>query len=141
MKTTESSVYFDRKKVVPDDPKLKKVLGVVYPAYKEILLSIDTYPQTWKFYGPGHGWQLKVTRKGKALFYLTPLVKSFRLALAVRESEKEILLNSKLPAKTKKELMTAKKFSEGYPLRFLVGKQSEMRAVHMVVAALKDLRS
>jgi len=89
---TTSEVCFNLKEAVPDERKLKKALGGVYPAYQEILTFIDAYPREWKFYGPKFGWQLKVTQKGKALFYLTPQEGSFRLGFAVREKEKEVLL-------------------------------------------------
>ncbi|MCX6144984.1 MAG: DUF3788 family protein [Ignavibacteriales bacterium] len=138
MTTTE--VLFDRKEDVPDEPKLKKALGDVYPVYKELLALTETYQREWKFYGPKIGWQFKVTHKGKALFYLTPQDGSFRLGLAVRDKEKEVLLKSKLPAKAKEELVAAKRYPEGWPLHLHVNKQSDMKAVRLVVDTLKALR-
>ena len=134
-------VLFDRKETVPDDLKLKKTFGTVYPAFKEILTLIEVYEREWRFYGPRIGWQFKVTHKKKALFWLTPQEGSFRLGFAVRDNEKEILLNSKLPAKIKEELATAKRYPEGYPLRMQVKKHSDMRVVRLVVDTLKALRS
>ena len=137
---TTSEVHFDRKDAVPDDLALKKALGAVHPAYKEILTLIESYAQEWKFYGARLGWQLKVSQKGKALFYLIPLDKSFRLGFAVREKEKEVLLKLKLPAKVKEELAEAKRYPEGYPLKLLVKKESDMSGVRLVVNTLKALR-
>jgi hypothetical protein len=136
-----SEFSFNHKEQVPDDPKLKKAFGAIYPAYKELLMLIETYQQVWKFYGPRIGWQFKVAHKGKALFYLTPEEGSFRLGFAVRDKEREILLNSKLPAKVKEELVAAKRYPEGWPLRLHVGKQGDMKAVRLVVDTLKTLRS
>ncbi len=137
---TTSEVYFDRKEAVPDDLRLKRAFGAIHPAYKEILKLIEAYSREWKFYGPKIGWQLKVTQKGKALFYLTPQDGSFRLGFAVRDKEKEVLLNSKLSAKAKEELAGAKRYLEGYPLRLKVKKESDMREVRLVVDTLKALR-
>lgn len=135
-----SKVYFDRKEIVPDDQRLKIAFGLVYPAYKEIVTLIETYPREWKFYGPKYGWQLKVSHKGKALVYLTPVEGSFRLGFALRDNEKEALLNSKLPAKAKEELRAAKRYPEGYPLRLQVRKENDVKVIRLVVDTLRELR-
>jgi hypothetical protein len=132
---------FDRKEVIPDDGKLKRVFGEIYPAYREILTLTEAFPREWKYYGAKHGWVLKVMLKGKALFYLVPLEKSFRMGLALREKEKESLLKSKLPARLKEELKGAKKYPEGYPLRLSVARESDMKVVRMVLNALISSRS
>ena len=135
-----SKVSFDRKESVPDESTLKEALGAVYPAYTELVTLIGTYQREWKFYGAKIGWQFKVTHKGKALFYMTPQKSSFRLAFAVCDKEKEALLDSNLPAKTKEELATAKKSPEGFPLRLQVNKKSDMKCVRLVIESLKALR-
>jgi hypothetical protein len=137
---TTSEVLFNRKETVPDDLKLKESFGAVYTMYKELLALIETYQRVWKFYGPRIGWQFKVTHKGKALFWMTPQQGSFRLGFAVRDKEKEVLLNSKLPTKAKEELVAAKRYPEGWPLRLHVSKQGDMKAVRLVVDTLKALR-
>ncbi len=138
---TAIQIYFSSKELVPDDPKLKKALRAVYPVYKDILASIEAYPREWKFYGAKYGWQLKATHKGKALLYLIPQEGAFRLGFAVRDIEKEALLNSKLPAKLKGELAVAKRYPEGWPLHLDVKKASDMKAVSIVVDTLKSLRT
>ena len=136
-----NEVHFDRKEVVPDDLKLKKALGDTYLAYREILALVETFQAEWKFYGAKIGWQLKISRKGKVLFYLTPQDGSFRLGFAVREKEREMLLNSKLPVNTKELLAAAKKYPEGYPLRLQIKKEGDMKVVCLVVEVLKALRT
>jgi hypothetical protein len=133
--------YFDQKEVTPDEPKLKKALGELYSAYKEVLELTEAYDHQWKYYGKKHGWQLKVTHKGKALLYLTPLEKSFRVGFGVRENERDRLLNSSLPPKTKEQLATAKKYPEGYPLRLEIKSKSDMRMARVVLEILKELRT
>jgi hypothetical protein len=139
-KMTNRDVCFDRKEVVPDDRTLEKALEGAYPAYKEILTLIEGFLREWKFYGAKHGWQLKVSKKGKALFYLTPQGGIFKVGFAVREKEKELLLNSKLSAKAKAELAHTKKYPEGYPLMLHVKEARDMRSVRLVVETLKSLR-
>jgi hypothetical protein len=133
--------YFDQKQVIPDESKLKKALGELYSAYKQVLELTEAFDQEWKYYGKKHGWQLKVAHKGKALLYLIPQEKSFRIGLAVREKEKERLLNSSLPPKTKEELATAKKCPEGDPRRLEIKSKADMRTVRAVIEVLKESRS
>jgi hypothetical protein len=141
MEERMNRVPFDRKEAKPDNAKLKEVLGELFSAYQDIVRLTGTYRHEWKFYGTKYGWQLKATQKGKTLFYLVPLEKSFRVGLAVREKEKEILLNSKLPSQLKEELTLAKKSPEGYPLRLLVRRKSEMTVVCLVIDRLMSLRA
>jgi hypothetical protein len=136
-----NTAYFGQKEVIPAESKLKKAFGGLYSAYKEVLELTDAYDHEWKYYGKKYGWQLKVTRKGKALLYLIPQEKSFRIGLAVRENERERLLNSSLPPKTKEELATAKKYPEGYPLRLEIKSKADMRTVRVLIEVLKESRS
>jgi hypothetical protein len=133
--------YFDQKEAVPTESDLKKALGELFSAYKEVLELTEAYDHEWKFYGKKHGWQLKVVRKGKALLYLIPQEKSFRIGCAVRENEKERLLNSSLPPKTKEELVTAKKYPEGYPLRLEIKSKTDMQEVRVVIEVLKEFQA
>jgi hypothetical protein len=136
-----NTAYFDQKEVTPDESKLKKALGELYSAYKEVLELTEAYDHEWKYYGKKYGWQLKVTREGKALLYLTPLEKSFRIGFGVRENERERLVNSSLPPKTKEDLATAKKYPEGYPLRLEIKSKTDMKIVRVTLEVLKELRS
>jgi hypothetical protein len=140
MEERMNHVPFDRKESKPDDARLKEVLGGLFSAYQNIVRLTADYRHEWKFYDTKYGWQLKATLKGKALFYLVPLEKSFRMGCAVREKEKEILLNSTLPSQMKEELTLAKKSPEGYPLRLLVRRKSEMKVVRLVIDTLMSLR-
>lgn len=136
-----SKVGFEPNEDVPDELKLKKVLGAMYTAYTDILAATEACSHEWKYYGKKYGWQLKATHRGKALFYLTPLGKSLRVGFALREGEKEEVLNSKLPAKSKDELISSKRYPEGYPLRLTVSKKNDLKAVLLVLTILKSSRS
>jgi hypothetical protein len=133
--------YSAQKEVSPDESTLKKALAELYSGYKEILELTEDFDHEWKYYGKKIGWQLKVVGKGKALLYLIPQEKSFRIGFGVRENEKDRLLNSSLPSKTKEKLATAKKYPEGYPLRLEITSKSDMRTVRVVLEVLKESRS
>jgi hypothetical protein len=137
---TTSDAFFVDKENPPAESDLKRALGSLHAAYKQIIVQAESYLQEWKFYGAKYGWQLKVSRKGKALFYLIPREGSFVLACAVREIEKAALLKAKLPAGTQKELASSTKVSEGYPLRLHLSKPADARTALIVIDTLKTLR-
>ena len=141
MREEMNEPYFGQKEVVPDEPKIRKALGDLYPAYRELVDLTGPFSHEWKYYGKNYGWQLKVTHKGKALLYITPLKGSFRVGFAVRENEKELLLNSKLSRKTKGELETARKYSEGYPIRVDVTARADMKNLQVIVQILQEART
>jgi hypothetical protein len=138
--TPTHTPLFARSGTAPRENELKRSLAGVYSAYEELLDVAAAYNREWKFYGPKIGWQLKISRKGKALCYLTPLDGSFRLGMAVREAERTTLLASRLPAALKTELRTAKKYTEGYPLRIHVTGISSMKTAKSVLHILITAR-
>jgi hypothetical protein len=135
-----TDAYFVEKAYPPEADTLRNALGPLYPVYKETLQLVEGFDLEWKYYGRRIGWQLKASRKGKALFYLTPLQQSFRIGMAIRETEREELMRSSLPASVKKELKSAKRYPEGYPLRLLIARPSHMKSLHIVFELLKDSR-
>jgi hypothetical protein len=140
METQSPLICFNDNRNHPEIKDLKRLLGKSYAFYDEIVKLSRTYQQEWKFYGKKIGWQLKATGKGKALFYCTPMENSFRISFALRENEKEIIVKSGIAAHLKEQLKTAKKYPEGYPLRMVIGKESDMKSLRLVFSTLKLLR-
>lgn len=135
-----TDAYFVEKAYPPEAAALRNALGALYPAYEEVLALAEGFAFEWKYYGRRIGWQLKASRKGKALFYLTPLQQSFRIGMAVRENEREQLTRSSLPPAIRNDLRSAKKYPEGYPLRLVISRPSDMKALRITLDLLKDSR-
>ncbi len=141
MKKTSKTPLFKKKPDAPSDADLKRMLGESFPQYQNLLELTAPYPHEWMFYGPKYGWKIKIVGKAKVLLYLTPKKKSFTLGFAVRDAEREALLKSKLPKITIDELKSAKRYPEGYPVRFEVGSKGEMNPVRLVVEILMSMRA
>jgi len=124
----------------PDELLIKKRLADAFPAYHELIKKTGSYRQEWKFYGDKIGWQLKIAKKEKALLYLTPLDGAFRIGLALREPERDALLSSSLNRQLREELRSAKRVSEGYPLRFSVFGAADMKPVDLIIDLLMKMR-
>ncbi len=77
----------------PDDRAVAEVLGLLYPYYLVLRSLCHDSTQEWRFPGKKHGWVLKVERKRKAIFWLTPLQNMFKIGFIIRPSEQEPLLD------------------------------------------------
>ena len=77
--------------------------------------------------------------KGKSTF-LSHASPPFRIGIAVRENEREALLQSPLPVRIKSELSSAKKYPEGYPLRLAISQPPDMSALRIVLELLENSR-
>ncbi|HEY6951642.1 MAG TPA: DUF3788 family protein [Bacteroidota bacterium] len=129
------------KPAAPTDAKLKRMLGDRFAEYQSLLKLTAPCPHEWMFYGPKYGWKIKFVGKEKVLLYFTPRENSFSVGFAVRDAEREALMNSELPSATKEKLGSAKRFPEGYPLLFGVSRKSDMSPVRLVIETLMSMRS
>jgi hypothetical protein len=136
-----NEVCLDRREEFPDDTVLKTVLGRAFSSYRDVVSLSGGFSGEWKFYGRKYGWQWKVYQKKKALFYLVPLKGGFRVGFAVRSEERVALLDSGLSDETKSALRMAKKYPEGYPLRFSVMCKADVKPVRLVIGVLTSMRS
>jgi hypothetical protein len=110
---------FKDNKLKPDAEKLKPVLNKVFQHYNKLLNLTENFKHDWNF-SKSSGWMEKVHDGKKALYYLIPLNDSFKISLAIRESEKEALLADKSLKEFHAILNEAKKFSEGYNIQFMI---------------------
>lgn len=123
---------FSQKTLKPTDVLLKKELASVVPYYNQLMDIVKTFSKEWNYSKSG-GWMQKIFDNKKALLYLIPLKNEFLLSLTVRENEREILLNDKEIESHKEQLAQAKKYSEGYAMRFLItNKKSFLETVSFV---------
>jgi len=122
---------------MPEPPDLTPLLGKALPAWNALQTFLDALPGTasaWKFYGEKHGWQLKVTAKGRALVYLIPRNGRFGAALALREKAIVALRESGYPAERLREIEDARASSEGKPARVEVTGLRDVSLVKRLVS-------
>jgi hypothetical protein len=101
----------------PDAPALESALGPAFALYRDFTDLCDGFKQEWVC-TKVTGWMLKITDGKKALCYVIPLEDSFRVSMAVRESERSALLGSEDMADYGVLLASARKFAEGYSIVF-----------------------
>jgi hypothetical protein len=135
-----SDVVLTEKSLIPDDSQLKATLDTAYPFFKQLEELTGTYAHECKFYNNKSGWTYKVSDKKKALFWITPLQGNFNIGFALRESEKETLLNNNIATDLKEKLSTAEKFPEGFALRLNIKNEDDFKNLVFIVNIIMKLR-
>lgn len=132
--------FFVDKDDEPSERSLISALGDSYESFAELVQLSDSLLQEWKFYSPKYGWALKIFQKKKVLFYLTPGAGQFYFGMAVRENERDLILDSDVSAVTRSVLANEKKILEGYPLRIEVKNRDQLTDIKKAIRILDKER-
>lgn len=121
-----------------DDTTLSTMLGETKPHWDAIVAHVvREYPslaREWKFYGPKHGWQLRILRKKSIVLYLIPHEGRFRAASALKKPALARLHESGLPPELVAEIEGAKTYGEGRPARVEVTDETHVGVVERLLA-------
>jgi Protein of unknown function (DUF3788) len=109
-------VFFDES-TKPSEKSLRAALGDFYNNFKDLMDISDSFSKDWNF-SKRSGWMLKVHDKKKALFYVIPMKNEFIVSMAIRDNERIMYINDLELKKIHDKLLTAKKYKEGFLLRF-----------------------
>ena len=131
---------FTDEDTTPTEALLRKALGSAMDYYAGILANSGNYRKQWQ-YNRGNGWILKVDDKRKALYYLIAFDEGIEISLTVRDSEREKFLKSDHLEKLHPQLMSGKKYAEGYALRFEIESAAECNSVVRFLTELMKMRS
>jgi len=127
---------FTDEDVTPTEALIRKASRSAMDYYACILAMSGNYRKQWQ-YNRGNGWTLKVDDKRKALYYLIAFEEGIEITLTVRDGERENFLKSDLYP----QLRSAKKYAEGYALRFEIESSAECENVIRFLTELMKMRS
>jgi hypothetical protein len=130
---------FLSKKPEPNLVSLEQILGRVFFKYDQLMKIAEGFSKEWHHSASG-GWMQKIADSKKVLFYLVPLHDQFLISLTVRESEREQLMNNKEMILHYDQLKQAKKYSEGYAMRFIVSDKESFSSAALFIKKLIALR-
>jgi hypothetical protein len=130
--------FLDRQRR-PDAAAVEAALGPAYVFYRGLTDLCDSFTQEW-VHTKGSGWMLKTADGKKALCYVIPLTSSFRVSMAIRESEHAALLESEDMAEYGVQLASARKFAEGYSVRFDVTSRSSYDRCSRFISRIMEAR-
>jgi len=132
----EDAIVFADKSAQPGDTQLEATLKNVYPCFVALREATAGLIHEWKYYNRKSGWIFKIREKKKAVLYLTPLENAFNIGMALRESERDTLIDSPVGGELDVDLASLPKYPEGYGLRFTVRNENDL---NMLLRILKIL--
>ena len=133
-----TKTYLD-KSVKPSNENLEKNLAQTFQFYTDLNNLTKNFKKEWNF-SKSSGWIQKVHDNKKALYYLIPLEYSFKISLAIREVEKENFIRNAELTEIHKQLIDAKKYSEGFAMQFVITDSNTFAIVRKFIELLIEVR-
>jgi hypothetical protein len=131
---------FDDKSKPPGERDLAPVLGPadrIWDELKQLIASrFAPLSQEWVFSGQKHGWSLRLKRKQRAVLYMTPCERYFRVSFALGEKAAAAARAAGLPEAVLAVIESAPKYAEGRAVRFEVRKSRDLRPI-VTIAEIK----
>ena len=126
---TDISIFSD-KAVLPSDQAVVAKLDLSYKYWSQIKeYVLEKYPTglcEWNFPGKKYGWSFRIKDKKRAIIYLLPRDKFFKVAFVFGQKATDIILNSDITKSIKNELAQARKYAEGRGIRIEVNDGSKI---------------
>lgn len=114
---------FTNQQASPDNNELKKALDLTYPLWQRLAGYVRSqYPmatEQWSYSKSG-GWNFVLKDKKRAIIYLLPRDKYFKVAFVFGQKATDEVLESPVADIIKSELESAKVYAEGRGIRIEV---------------------
>ena len=131
------SGYFNSKLQQPTDEMLASALGETKKILDDIISFIKAeFGEShieWKYYGAKFGWSLKIYNKKRNVVFVGPEDGYFRLAFTFGQKAYIEIINSNLPDSIKQQLIEAKVYVEGRPLRLEIRNQKDAEPLWQLI--------
>ena len=114
------SIFTD-KKITPSNDDLLVALGNTYQMWEQLTGYVHfKYPAAvdmWNYSGDKYGWSFRIKDKKRAIVYLLPRDKFFKIALVFGQKATDAIKDSQVNISIKSELASAKVYAEGRGIR------------------------
>ena len=127
------SIFTDKNKL-PNDTDLKALLGDTYQLWQLIKdYVISKYPKGFEEWSCSkYGWSCRVKDKKRAIIYLLPRDRFFKVAFVFGQKATDIIMKSQIANSIKTELDSAKVYAEGRGIRIDIKNE-------MIINDIKEL--
>ena len=128
-----NSIFTDKNKI-PDNNDLIASLGDTYQLWQLIKdYVISKYPKGFEQWNCSkYGWSFRIKDKKRAIIYLLPRDKFFKVALVFGQKATDLIMKSNIANSIKSELDAAKVYAEGRGIRIDIKDK-------MVIGDIKEL--
>ena len=97
---------------------------------------LEQYPDgicEWNFPGKKYGWSFRIKDKKRAIIYLLPREKYFKVAFVFGQKAVDLILKSDVTESIKTELSLATKYAEGRGISIEVNDGSKIKDIKKLV--------
>ena len=123
---------FAEKTKKPGNDELALSLGRTQTLWNElrnlVAREFDPLTEDWVYSGKNYGWSLRLKQKKRAILYMTPGERCFRVAFAFGEKAVQAAHQGNLPTSILSIIDEAPKYPEGRAIRLEVKKKEDVRA-------------
>ncbi len=128
------SIFKDKNKM-PDDNAMLSALGDTYQLWRTIKDYVFTkYPQANELWSCSkYGWSFRINDKKRAILYLLPRDKFFKVAFVFGQKATDIILQSSISREIKKEIESAKVYAEGRGIRIDIKGDSQINDIKELI--------
>jgi Protein of unknown function (DUF3788) len=130
------SIFIDKLKT-PDDSDLKSGLKDCFRWWKELenyTLEFDAlYKPLWKFASEKFGWGFQIKDKKRAIVYLLPRDKYFKVGLVFGKKAVEKIMSTNIHDSIKKLINDAPEYAEGKGIRIDVKDDSLLNDIKALI--------
>lgn len=135
----EDKSIFEDKAHRPTEEDLAERLGKTYTLWVTIRqMVLDKYPtgiESWNYPGAKFGWSYRINDKKRAILYLLPRDRFFKVAFVFGDKAVDELLQSPVSKDTLQQLADAPRYAEGRGIRIDIRKKGDIRDIAALVDA------
>ena len=115
------SIIFTDKKIMPVENDLLMALSNTYEIWQQLSGYVHLkYPAAidlWNYSGDKYGWGFRIKDKKRAIVYLLPRDRFFKVAMIFGQKATDAIMNSQVAETLKSELASARVYAEGRGIR------------------------
>lgn len=128
---------FQNKLTKPIDQDLVDNLDSTYTLWFQLHdFVFEMYPNglaEWNYSGKKYGWNYRIRDKKRAIIYLLPRDKYFKVAFVFGQKATDTIMLSAVSRKIKNELARAKKYAEGRGIRIDINDESKISDIKKLI--------
>ena len=132
----DQSIFMD-KTTPPTLSDLKDKLGETFPLWQNISKYVlSKYPkaiESWNFSGEKYGWSFRMKDTKRAIVYLLPRDKFFKVAFVFGQKATDAILQTEISDAIKVELLAANVYAEGRRIRIDIRKDTILDDIMILV--------
>ena len=121
----------------PDNNNLQAALDKLFSEWQEIRnYVLGKYPsavEQWSFTSEKYGWSFRIKDKKRAILYMLPRDKFFKVALVFGQKASDVIFESNISEAIKDELKAAKVYAEGRGIRIDIKNEKLIKDVKTLI--------